>query len=499
MLMNSNELEFMYGNKHDINEISIKWGIIGAGQKGNKEADLFAGYTFSNGKPCYPTLAVNLSESDMMHLKNIEKEDRIHFKGLKGAARTPSVVTDMFDEEINPDAHTHLNALAEALGRKFTDENGDINVDQFLICLGAGGGVGTGWGSLVLQLIRQEFFPRPVSLLISLPSGDPDEINNAIVLLNEIDEFFKEQDRLFSPSDIKPLTSVILNDNTQMQKLIESQKGTKDLKNRFMNWKEEANNNIVSTLHEINLIPQNFGSDNVTYDPSDLIKLFTLPARFLTIGKARMKKLELTVLESSIQKSLNDGFFSCQHQYQTATMYGGFILRPSGEDFFKDVSTETKIRKVLSEYRMLDEIAGKFGDPIWDADYAVIYSIFAGMEMPARFISLAKEGKELAEKQEQMRIEAQRRQEEEMIDISFATDRVKKNTFSPYAKNNGFGGNRFGNASGSAFKREVSATIQTTEKEETGQKNPFGVKRKIENTDALKSLKQGNPFGKKKQ
>lgn len=494
MLMNSNELEFMYSNKHDIEETSIRWGVLGAGQKGNKEADLFAGYAFSNGEQCYPTLAINLSESDMMHLKNIPQNDRIHFKGLKGAARTPSVVTEMFDEEINPEAGTHLDALAEALGRKFTDEEGNITVDQFLVCLGAGGGVGTGWGSLVLQLIRKEFFPRPVSLLISLPSGDPDEINNAIVLLNEIDEFFKEQDRLFRPSDIKPLTSVILNDNAQMQKLIESQKGTRDLKDRFINWKDEANNNVVSTIHEINLIPQNFGSDNVTYDPSDLIKLFTLPARFLTIGKARIKKLELTALESSIKKSLNDGFFSCQHQHDTATMYGGFILRPSGEDFFKDINTENKIRSVLSEYRQLDEIAGKFGDPIWNNDYAACYSIFAGMEMPARFISLAKEGKELAEKQEQQRLEAQKRQEEQMVDISFATDRVKNNTFNPYAKSNGFGGNRFGNSSGSAFKRQTAATV---EKETETPSNPFTVKRKIEDADALKSLKQGNPFKKK--
>jgi hypothetical protein len=161
------------------------------------------------------------------------------------------------------------------------------------------------------------------------------------------------------------------------------------------------------------------------------------------------------------------------------------------------VNTENKIRKVLSDYKNLDEIAGKFGDPIWDNNYAVCYSNFGGMEMPARFISLAAEGKELAKKQEQQRLEAQRRQEEQMIDISFATDRIKKNTFNPYTQNNGFGGNRFGNTGGYAFKRQASVT-QTIEKEDDTPKNPFGVKRKIENTDALKSLKQGNSFTKKK-
>lgn len=58
--------------------------------------------------------------------------------------------------------------------------------------------------------------------------------------------------------------------------------------NRYVNWKEVANDNVVSTLHEINIIPENYGSDNVTYDPSDLIKLLSIPGRFLTIEKREL-------------------------------------------------------------------------------------------------------------------------------------------------------------------------------------------------------------------
>ncbi|QEL82782.1 cell division protein FtsZ (plasmid) [Bacillus sp. JAS24-2] len=479
MLLNSNELEHIHSNKHDVNEVSIRWGVIGAGQKGNKEADLFAGYKFSSGTACYPTLAVNFAESDMMHLNNISKEDRIHFDGLKGAARTPAVVTELFDAEVNPNANYYIDKFSQELGRKFTNDTGEVIVDQFLICLGAGGGVGTGWGSLVLQLIREQFFPCPVSMLISLPSGDPDEINNALVLLSEIADFMREQDRLFGASDIKPLANVIINDNKQMQHMIESQKGTKELKNRYVNWKEVANDNVVSTLHEINLIPENYGSDNVTYDPSDLIKLFSMPGRFLTIGKARIAKFDLHSLENGIKRSLDDGFFSAEHQYDTATMYGGFVLRPANADFFKDVNTENKIRSILGEYKKLEEIAGKLGDPIWGNDYAVCYTIFAGMTMPKRYLSLAQEGKEMAEKQEQLRLEAQRRQDEQKVDISFATNRVQKNTFNPYNKNQGFGGpSRFGGGKTSAFKRQTPITPEKPQEEEkniisTLKKNPF--------------------------
>ncbi|WP_254241611.1 hypothetical protein [Bacillus thuringiensis] len=36
MLLNSNELEHIHSTNHSVNDISIRWGVIGAGQKGNK-------------------------------------------------------------------------------------------------------------------------------------------------------------------------------------------------------------------------------------------------------------------------------------------------------------------------------------------------------------------------------------------------------------------------------------------------------------------------------
>ncbi|MED2497389.1 cell division protein FtsZ, partial [Bacillus thuringiensis] len=156
----------------------------------------------------------------------------------------------------------------------------------------------------------------------------------------------------------------------------------------------------------------------------------------------------------------------------------------SNADFFKDVNTENKIRNTLGEYKRLDEIAGKFGDPIWDNEYAVCYTIFAGMTMPKRYISLAREGKELAEKQEQLREEAQRKQDEEKVDISFATNRVQKNTFNPYNKNQGFGGaSRFSGGKNSAFKRQTSE-VTTTQNQQ-------------EEENIISTLKTSNPFKKR--
>lgn len=477
-LMNSKELEYMTTNGL-IRDVSLRFGVIGAGQKGNKDADIFAGYTFANGAPCYPTLAINFAQADMMHLKNIPKEDRIHFDGMKGAARTPSLVVELFDPSLNPKAYELRNQLASAMEKKFAD------VEHLIVSIGAGGGVGTGWASLTLNLIKEGFFPVPITLLISLPFDDPDEIANALLLLKEIQEFLKLQDELFEGSDTKPIASVIVTDNKKIYHDFALKKGSRTLQHTHISWKDEGNHAIISTIHEANVIPANFGSDNVTYDPSDFIKLMQLSGKMLTIAKARLEP-EFTIekLESKMKASIEKGYFACGHQHQTATMYGGFVLRPSHADFFKDVMTERTIKKVISDFHPITQMRGKFGDPIWDEHYAVIYTMFAGMSMPGRFAELAEELQQIKEKQRQV-------QQESEVDVSFAMQSVKQSTFNPYQpKSNKFGGSGFGGGFQSVFSRSQveSRENDKTEKQKEGIPGRFG-ERTGNRFDALRKIR----------
>lgn len=480
-LMNSKELEFMT-NSGLIQDVSLRFGVIGAGQKGNKDADIFAGYRFADGTQCYPTLAINFAQADMIHLKNIPEKDRIHFDGMKGAARTPSLVVELFDPMLNPKANELRSQLAVAMEKKFA------NVEHLIISLGAGGGVGTGWGSLTLNLIKEGFFPVPITLLISLPFDDPDEIANALLLLKEIQDFLKVQEELFESSDTKPLASVILTDNKKIYHDFELKKGSRTLQHTNLSWKDEGNNAVISTIHEANLIPANFGSDNVTYDPSDFIKLMQLSGKLLTIAKARLEPdFTIEKLEAKMKASIEKGYFACGHQYQTATMYGGFILRPSNADFFKDVITERTIKKVISDYNPITQMRGKFGDPIWNENYAVIYTFFAGMGMPSRFAELAKELQQIKEKQEQVQQES-----EVDVDVSAAIKNVKQSTFNPYQpKTNKFGGGGFGGGFQSVFSRSQSAVTKDDENQEgkkEEQPNRFG-QRSGNRFDALRKIR----------
>lgn len=466
-LSNSKVLTFM-NEAGLINDVSLRFGIIGAGQKGNKDADIFAAYTYSNGKQIYPSLAINFSKTDMLHLKNIDEKDRIHFDGFKGAARTPSLVVEAFDPQVNDNAKKYRQQLIEAMERKFSD------VDHLIICAGAGGGFGTGFISLVLTLIKEQFFPVPITLLLSIPVDDPVEMSNAILLMSEINDFKKLQDDIFSPGDEKPLGSIIITDNKKLFNDFSNKKENRKNNEILISWKDEGNDAIISTIHEANLIPANFGSDNVTYDPSDFIKLFQLSGGFLSIHKASLEApFDSDDLKNKMKNSIHRGYFACDHNYDTATMYGGFVLRPASAGVFKDVKTEQTIKKVISEVNPTAQ--GKYGDPIWNEGYAVIYTMFSGMIMPNRVVELTKEYDEVLEKQKQIK------SKEIEVDVSGALESVKQSTFNPHKKNTGnkFGVGAAGAGGGSVFSRrqepiseQESAAAQETASQES--KKKFG-------------------------
>ncbi|MGC5326987.1 cell division protein FtsZ [Brevibacillus sp. SYSU BS000544] len=468
--MSSRELDYMV--EHGlINNLSIRFGVIGAGQKGNKEADILAGYKFSDGTICYPSLAINFAEPDMLHLKNIPEEDRITFDGLKGAARTPALVVEYFDPKVNKQANEMRQKLANAMSKKFED------IDHLLITLGAGGGFGTGFGSLVLSLIKEGFFPVPVTLLFSIPFDDQDEMANALLLMDEIRQFMDLQVSVFEPTESKPLASAITTDNRWLCEIFERKKNLRGFQQKALSWKDESNHATLSIIHESNVIPANFGSDNITFDPSDLMKLVQLSGKFITFAKARIDpEYSTDVLEKKMKASIDNGFFSCGHHFNTATMYGGFIIRPGHSAFFKDIATEKTIKKVLGNYQPLTSMSGKYGDPIWTENYAVAYTMFAGLGMPERFAQLAEELKELKD-----RDRTKQQQQMKEVDISVAKSSVQ-NAFNPYKSKaaNRFGSDHTDSSVESVFSRKASPQEQENQSENnqpSSDKKAFGLQR----------------------
>jgi len=487
-LINSNEISYMV--EHNlINDVAIRFGIIGAGQKGNKDADIFAGYTFSNGSRCYPTLAVNFAKNDMLHLKNIPDKDRIHFDGFKGAARTPSLVVESFDEQYNPDAPKMIDQLSTAMEQTFMS-NGELIIDHLIITAGSGGGFGTGFISLCIKLMQESYFPVPVTFLLSNPAEDHQEKLNAIVLGSEINDFQKLQNELYKNNEIdyKPLGSIIMTDNRRMMEIYNRKKH----EGNFVSWKNAGNDEIVSTIHEMNIIPASFGSDNVTYDPSDFSKLLQESGSFISFHKTVVESpFAFEVIEENMKSSIDRGIFAADHNYDTANNVGFFVLRPGYAETFKDIQTEQTIMKTINDYNETAE--RKYGDPIWNNSYAVIYLGFSGMTLPNVLSRLNEEYMANEEKRKAL-IE---RDTEKEINFSNAIDSVKSNNFNPYRKQQqakGFKSTGF-SSSGSAFSRKETKVEDNKVPETKAAPKTFGSR---SNAPGVKSTSE-SPWSKLKK
>lgn len=402
------------------NELAIKFGILGIGQKGNKDADIFAGFKFKNNEPCYPTLALNLSKTDMMYLDNIPMNNRVHFEGTKGAARTPAIVENLFNAEVNEDAETHQNRLLSKFYETFHDENNEPLIDHLLITVGAGGGVGTGFGLVFLKLfVQSQILPYPVSFLLSLPSiKEKVERQNAIELIEELRKTLKEQDAPY-------LANVIVADNDHLQTYGESKQGTTMFKQHNLSWQKYTNAYIVSLIHELNLIPTTLGSDYLTYDASDMQKLF-LQGGFTSISKSRIAndKFSARELMHKATEDFEDDCLTYRHDFESAKHFASILLRPRENAGLQDSKIENAVREFIETKKNISHMEGKISDPIWNGDFCSLYTIFTGMNTPLQYLEFVDETKKL--------VELESKQSEEIeVDTSFIKT---KETFNPFAK-----------------------------------------------------------------
>jgi len=439
------------------NELAIKFGVLGIGQKGNKDADIFAGFNYKNGEPCYPTLALNLSKTDMMYLDNIPTKNRVHFEGTKGAARTPQVVIDLFDTELTEEAELHQQTLLNKFNETFLDEDGKPKIDHLLITVGAGGGVGTGFALVFLRLfVQTQYLDFPVSFLLSLPSiKEKVERQNAIMLIEELRKTLKEQEYPF-------LANVIVADNDHLQTYGESKQGTTIFKEHNLSWQKYTNAYIVSLIHELNLIPTTLGSDYLTYDASDMQKLF-LQGGFTSINKSRIAKTKFTPREL-LQKATDDFEDDCltyRHDFESAKHFASILLRPRENAGLQDSKIEAAVREFIETNKNISHMEGKISDPIWEGDFCTLYTIFTGMNTPLQYLEFVEETKKLVELEEQQN-------EEVEVDTSFIKTKGSYNPFANKTTSTATKANPFASATKKSNPFEKSSTAQSP-----GKVNPF--------------------------
>ncbi|MGI0060577.1 MAG: hypothetical protein ACREBJ_12500, partial [Nitrosotalea sp.] len=146
-------------------------GIIGVGGAGNHIADAF-------GKQGYDVMAINLTDRDYSHLKNIPNDEFSRIElivGAGGAGKNPEIGAQAIKE--------YTNTLIKKIQRKFN------NKEFIFVTYGLGGGTGTIGGTLVAEIAST--LNIPVGVIITLPRKNEgtDEKNNCLKGLQEVNNF----------------------------------------------------------------------------------------------------------------------------------------------------------------------------------------------------------------------------------------------------------------------------------------------------------------------
>jgi cell division GTPase FtsZ len=138
----------------DQKELAVKFGIIGSGQGGSRLADTF--YQLGYRRVC----AVNTTQQDFLGLELPEKSQLVFNESEGGAGKDLSKGKEALDKS--------NEEVMNLMRRTFGDD-----VEHIMVCIGAGGGSGSGSVLGLIKLARYYFRqlnkPEKVGVIVSMP------------------------------------------------------------------------------------------------------------------------------------------------------------------------------------------------------------------------------------------------------------------------------------------------------------------------------------------
>ena len=141
------------GPEPDLKDLAIKYGFIGAGQGGSRLADAY--YQIGYRRVC----AINTTAQDFLGLALPTKSQKV-LESPGGAGKDPSIGAAVL-------AKSSEDALS-LMRQTFGDD-----VDRIIVCVGAGGGSGTGFALGLVKLakyyLEQQGKEPKVGMVVSLP------------------------------------------------------------------------------------------------------------------------------------------------------------------------------------------------------------------------------------------------------------------------------------------------------------------------------------------
>lgn len=293
------------------NKPAINMTCVGFGQAGSRIVDVFAKYQTAAGEQVYNCLALNSNDGDLKELRFIDPANRVSLN-LGGLGKNPEKAVRILEYDEKAKAKMH----------EFIEKKLRVDDDLVLFAAGLGGGTGTAtivkaiedfhevhnkpkikkvFEAMVEQLgidaykanqkefnikafkiAEENFVKLGVIACLPLRTDGPDVLRQVNAFATQIWELANDV--------TKSISFVMFPDNQffydQFKALPQVQK------ERFDNYRDYANYEIASTLHEINTAA-NQGGTSVVMDAQDLKRALTEYRGCLILSKHELQSYKV--------------------------------------------------------------------------------------------------------------------------------------------------------------------------------------------------------------
>ena len=276
----------------DVEIKGLSFGIIGVGQGGNRLAEAF--YNLGYRK----VILFNTTEKDLQSL-SVPKKHWIVAKDVEGAGKNPSI-GEQAAKSVIPDLIKKMNLMF-------------MNVTNIIICVGAGGGTGTGASKVFADTCCQwiytnngDYSKTKVGFLIALPSRS----ESTKVLANT-----------------KLLLDNIVNDKYSPILFVDNQRITQAVKANALNRWSQANKLVCSLFDVFNTLSAQETSLD-TFDPKDFSDVLSHGIMTMAIASVPESNLKIgedgelardTILSDKVKSTLKNSLLLLDVDIRTST------------------------------------------------------------------------------------------------------------------------------------------------------------------------------------
>ncbi len=340
---------------------AVQYGVIGAGHGGSRLAEQF--YQFG-----YRVCVTNTSQQDLYHI-NLPQDHKYFMDYALGGAGKDMDIGGAAAQECEQD-------LLKLFNNAFGQDLGEI--DAIVLCVGGGGGTGT--GSCIPLVSMLSDYGLPITVVYTLPMSNEGTMTKA----NAIEGL----DRLSQLSVNKLINGLVIIDNSRIESLYA------DISlGGFFKVANFDIANIFNTFNTLSSLPTQYSA----IDPMDLTRIMTsgnctiygkieIPL-YIEDGQVHMTEDDIADL---LMQNLQDGLLAEGFDVSEAIRAGIYITGKN--KYLTQIPASTfnyAFASLNDELKSADLFKGIYSDERLE-DKLVIYALISGVGLPRERVEALK-------------------------------------------------------------------------------------------------------------